>query len=115
MDFQVKIDSKKLARLIKNAPEKLVKEVGVGLKKAALKVTNSAKSNAPYKTGHLRRSITHKVNNDLTANIGTNVVYAKVREYNTRSKPRGYLRPALKSNRNYIIRVIQSHIKRALK
>lgn len=115
MDFTINFNMNKLDRLIKSMPNRLASEIAIGLTKGAIKVQNTAKIYSPYKTGNLRRSIAHKINNDLTASVGSNLVYARVREFNTKSRPTGYLRPALKSNKKYIEKVVQDHIKKAIK
>ncbi len=62
---------------------------------ATLAIEGQAKLNAPYKTGLLRRSITHEVS-ELEGAVGTNVEYAEHQEYGTRyMDAQPYLRPAV--------------------
>ncbi len=50
------------------------------LYKATTKIQTMARSNAPYDTGSLRRSIMTKVSKSR-GRVGTNLPYAKMREY----------------------------------
>ncbi len=99
--------------------EKFLKKVGklsnlrpviqLSLQQSALTVQNTAKQLAPVLTGNLRRSITHEVKTDL-ARVGTDVIYARVREFNTKKIPKGYLRPALTRNRKKIRQIFEKNI-----
>jgi len=60
----------------------LPKAIEQGLTKACLVVERNAKLNAPVKTGNLRNSITHKVEED-TGVVGTNCDYAPYVEIGT--------------------------------
>ncbi len=69
------------------------------VRETAADVTATAKVLAPVKTGNLRRSITHQVNDipdGIEAVVGTNVEYAPYVEFGTsRMAPRAFLGPAL--------------------
>ena len=115
MDFTVTVNMKGLNKYLSKLPGRVNGAIKNALRESSLKVQNQAKINAPVKTGNLRRGITHKVNRNLTANIGTDVEYARIREYHTKRLPHGYLRPALKINRKVIETIFNRHIKKALK
>lgn len=103
-DISIKFNAKAFDDFLKRYPKESAKVIDKSLKQSALVVQNRAKINAPYLTGNLRRSITHDVG-EGSASIGTNVIYAAVREYNTRRKPDGYLRPALEKNADKINKI----------
>ena len=95
-------DTKQFDKLIQQFPEKSKKAIAFALGQSADECSNLAKQPdyCPYKTGNLRRSITTdktKVRKGI-ALFGTDVKYGRIREFNTRSRPRGYLRPALKDS-----------------
>lgn len=112
--ISLKIDLKDAETKFKNAPEKLNKAINLSLTQAGLIVQNKAKDLAPYKTGNLRQNITNKVHNFI-AEVGSDVIYARVREYKTRRLPKGYLRPALSQNENRIEKEFEKNINNALK
>lgn len=115
MDFHLKIDSKKLEELLYRFPFRAKDAIEKTLRQGALLIQNRAKISAPYKTGNLRRSITHQLDNGVSAKVGTDVVYARVREYNTKRLPDGYLRPALADSQKEIIEIFEKNISNALK
>ena len=104
---------KKLQDIFRRLPHKMTKANTLALIKSALLVRNDAKVKAPYKLGNLRRSITSESNSKF-ATVGTNLDYARVREFNTKSKPLGYLRPALSDNRQKIVKLFQLYYRRIL-
>lgn len=71
---------------------------------AALIVERKAKQNCPVKTGTLKRSITHVVNEDGTkAVVGSNVEYCPHVELGTsKMSAQPFLRPALESSKSEI-------------
>jgi HK97 gp10 family phage protein len=72
------------------------------LTRIALIVERAAKRRAPVKTGHLRRSITHRVERDR-AIVGTNVKYAPYQELGTRFiRPRAFLSGGLQASQGAI-------------
>jgi HK97 gp10 family phage protein len=72
------------------------------LTRIALIVERAAKKRAPVKTGHLRRSITHRVERDR-AIVGTNVKYAPYQELGTRFiRPRAFLSGSLQASQGAI-------------
>lgn len=105
----ITIQSPGLDKLAKRFPIKIKKVIRDSLDQSALVVQNKAKQLAPVKTGHLRRSITRQIYS-TNAKVGSNVIYARVREFNTRSVPGGYLRPALKSNAKRIKGIFEKNI-----
>ena len=90
-------------------PDKLRSVVNLALHKSALIIQNTAKELSPYKTGNLRRSITNLIKGG-SAYVGSDVVYARVREYNTKKIPDGYLRPALDRNEGRIEKIFEGAI-----
>jgi HK97 gp10 family phage protein len=72
------------------------------LGRVALIVERNAKRRAPVRTGHLRRSITHRVERDR-AIVGTNVKYAPFQELGTRYiRPRAFLSGGLQDSQGAI-------------
>jgi HK97 gp10 family phage protein len=72
------------------------------LTRVALIVERNAKRRAPVRTGHLRRSITHRVERDR-AIVGTNVKYAPFQELGTRViRPRAFLSGGLQDSQGSI-------------
>ena len=84
-----------------------------GLEKAALQAESYAKlelENDPRRidTGRLRDSISHKVVDDKTAYIGTNVEYAiYVHEGTDRMRPNRFLRNAVEKNQDELRKIIK--------
>jgi len=111
----VTIEAKGLERLLAQFPQKTKKAIAVSLDQAGLIVRNTAKENAPYLTGNLRRSITHKVLKGTVAEVGTDVIYARMREFNTRRLPNGYLRPALSKNKSKIMQIFERNLNKVTK
>jgi len=113
LNMSITIDSKKFEHYLRKAPAKLAKARKDSLQQSALKVQNRAKVLSPVLTGTLRRSITHKIIRDM-AHVGTDVEYAVVQEYQNKSKPYGYLRPALTENKNAIQKIFEKNYKKAI-
>jgi len=93
--------------------QKMKKRREKTIKQIALFVESEAKLRAPVRTGNLRRSITHEVENGENvskAYIGTNVIYAPYVEWGVASKnipAQPYLRPAIDENRDKISEMIK--------
>lgn len=116
MQISIRVDDASFQRFATQFPGELKKSIVRSLNEAALLVQNAAKLNSPFKTGNLRRSITNLVDyNREFALVGTDVIYAAVREFRTYSKPEGYLRPALKDNHGKIKQVFEENINKQLK
>lgn len=125
---------KKLAKMVD------VKQMTQSLGKACALVERSAKQKAPKGDGHLRRSITSKVDPvALEGIVFTTLEYAPYVEYGTGlfaedgdgrkdvpwhykdekgewhttsgMKPQPYMRPALNENRTQIVRILKEGIK----
>lgn len=86
---------------IEDHSEEIKREMEKRLKRAATiiggKCMNYAKKNCPYKTGNLRRSITHQTTKDgdnIVEEIGTNVEYAPYVELGHHQEPGRYV-PAI--------------------
>ena len=110
----IKIESKSLDRLLGRYKRNQDIAIDKSLHQSALLVQGSAKQRSPYLTGNLRRSITHVIKKGI-ALVGTNIVYAQVREFNTRRLPQGYLRPAFRKNLNKIKEIFTKNINRVIK
>lgn len=117
-EVSIKVDDKKLRLFLQRLPGQFDKATKKSLKQASLLVQGDAKKLAPYKTGNLRRSITHEV--DLTtARVGTDVDYARVQEfgrggYAGANLGAGYLRPALDQNEQKISDIFTKNINNIL-
>jgi phage gpG-like protein len=72
------------------------------LTRVALIGERNVKRHAPVRTGHFRRSITHRVERDR-AIVGTNVKYAPYQELGTRFiRPRAFLSGGLQASQGAI-------------
>ena len=87
------------AEWARRADGKVEEAIGVGLTRAALTVEGAAKKLAyaghpdhlERKTGHLRQSITHRVDGPgMYAEVGTNLKYARIHEFGGTIKPQGH-------------------------
>ena len=78
-------NSKEIVNRIHQAiRDDIPKAIEGGLLKGCLLIEREAKTRVPVKTGNLRNSITHKVEQDtLTGYVGTNVEYAPYVEIGT--------------------------------
>lgn len=85
----------------------------------ALIIQNSAKVNAPYKTGNLRRSISSQFNNiqKWFVIVWSPVAYARVREYSNNLHPetKFYLKRWYTENEAEIQNIIQRSLHKELK
>lgn len=75
----------------------------------------NAKQLAPVRSGNLRNSITHQVDDaEKAAVIGTNVEYAPYVELGTRKqKPKPYLRPAIEDHIPEYQAILEREVKKA--
>jgi HK97 gp10 family phage protein len=121
--FGVKInDDKLMAKLEMLNTQMKSRVIKPALRASALVVQNAGKRNAPYLTGNLRRSITHKVKGNF-AKIGTDVVYAAIQEFGGKAgrgkrsviKGKPYLRPALEKNKEQIQKKFSTILNKLLK
>jgi HK97 gp10 family phage protein len=102
------------------------------LLKGALRVERDAKINAPVDTGRLRASISSRLSNsnknDIYAEVGTNVAYAKYMEGaetfekametefgTSKKRARPFLFPAYTQNKEKIKKDIAAALKKSLK
>lgn len=76
-------------------------------------VEAESKLRTPVKTGHLKRSITHKLNeSEKSVSIGTNVSYAAYVELSTsKTKAQPYLMPAVTENKDKLKAIIKKYLK----
>lgn len=92
--FSIEINKNELSKFASS------RDIGLALLALGQIGENSAKENAPVRTGHLRRSITHVLVNGGTKNqfvrVGTNVEYAIFQEFGTRfHAAHPFFRPAM--------------------
>jgi HK97 gp10 family phage protein len=81
------------------------------LSKSARIVKKTAKKIAPFDTGDLVRGMRHEVFDDH-AIVYNKVEYAIYQEYGTyKMKGKPFLRPALRGNRNYIVKLFKDYIR----
>lgn len=71
---------------------------------------------SPHDTGRLRNSINHRVIDDNTVAVGTNVEYAAYQEFGTSkyigaNGGKGYLRPAVKEHMNEYRDIVKEFLK----
>lgn len=96
---------------IQDEASQLSKNLHQAMRASALEVQTTAKrpGYAPYKTGTLRRSITHKIKTgakSISAIIGSNLVYAAIHEFGGRAGRGGSVQ--IKAKR-YIQRSIEDN------
>ncbi len=94
--------------------EKSMEKVGAIVERQAkINVSKSLPEHPQVQTGRLRSSIIHQVTKEgteITAEIGSNVVYSKYLEFGTsRHSPYPWLYPSVESNRNQIIAILKGH------
>ena len=113
--IDIKIDDRVFKRALSETPYKTVRFFKKTMEQSALFIQNDAKALAPYDTGQLRRSITNKTD-VLSAQIGSNLVYAPIQEFGGKAgkhrsvyiKGKPYLRPSLKKNKRKILKKFAS-------
>ena len=115
--------AKKLEDTLNNAPQKLEWTLAVAFTDIALKMHGDAGTNAPYKTGDLRRSLNWKAD-AMEARVGSNLEYARIHDLGgmagrnrrvriPKYKGRGYLTPAFNVMKNgEAIKIIENHLKK---
>jgi HK97 gp10 family phage protein len=90
----------------------------VALEEASILVEGRAAVLAPYDTGLLRKSITHRVierNGYPVGQVGTNVEYAAFQEFGTsKMAPHSFLMPALNQSRPLVKDIVARRLKTAL-
>jgi HK97 gp10 family phage protein len=92
--------------------QKSMEKVGALVERQAkINVTKSPPEHPQVQTGRLRSSIIHQVTNEgneITAEIGTNVVYSKYLEFGTsRHSPFPWLFPAVELKKPKIIEILK--------
>lgn len=96
---------------------RLNEAVAAGLKAVGIFVEGETINRTPVRTGRLRDSYTHEV--DETANevvIGSNVEYAPYVEFGTsRQEAQPHLRPAITQNIDRIRRLVEEEIQRRMR
>jgi len=107
---------KELPKKLEKLAQQYASKLGVAVGAAALIVSNDAKSNAPYLTGNLRRSIHIEPDDSsgerVVVKVGTDVEYARYQEFGTSTiPPHPYLRPALDQNKDKV----KAEIKRVMR
>ena len=84
---------------------------GIVERQAKINVSKSPPEHPQVQTGRLRSSIIHQVTkegNEITAEIGSNVVYSKWLEFGTsKHSPYPWLFPAVEQNRDEIIETLK--------
>lgn len=85
-----------LAGDMRQADEKVRRQVSQVIRKGALDIEAAAKGLAPVDTGTLKGSISTTVEGELAASVGPTVEYGVYLEYGTyRMPPQPYMGPAL--------------------
>ncbi len=97
-----------VVKKLKNMQDLDYKQV---LSKSARIVKKTAKKIAPFDTGNLAGAMREEVFDDH-AIVYNNVEYAIYQEYGTyKMKGKPFLRPALRGNRNYILKLFKDYIR----
>lgn len=142
--MKIQIDSSGLNAWLAAFPKKMSKAYQDSLRQSAEKVTNRAKDTkyVPYWHGTLRSSIRYKLHATF-AEVGTDLVYARIQEFGGTIRPvrakalrfktrdgkwvttmkvvvppykgRGYLRPALADSTDEIKAIFQKNIANQIK
>lgn len=114
--FSIEYDKGKMRSLIQGlngfvagTPQRLKVAITAGV----LDVLTDATQNAPYQTGTLRRSLTHRVDSSpqqAIGYVGSNLEYSRIQEmggqtgrnHSTRIRPKRYLARAIDANKSKI-------------
>lgn len=99
----------------RQAADALNKAILRGLEIIGGQAETYAKQRTPVRTGNLRNSITHLVEDgdEKAAVIGTNVEYAPYVELGTvKQKPQPYLRPAIEDHVGEYQRILEKEVRR---
>ena len=117
MANKVSIDGgKELADKFKSIGKQVYTQQEQAVMQAGMLVERDAKINVPVDTGRLRSSIATRLSesssNNISAEVGTNVQYAKSVEYGTsRMGAQPYLYPALENNKQKILKMLAKAFK----
>jgi HK97 gp10 family phage protein len=100
---------KELAKNFRNIGKQVLTEEEQAVFRAALIVERDAKLNCPVDTGRLRQSIGSRIvegdENNIIAEVGTNVTYAPYVEYgSSKMAARPFLFPAYNNNKQRILK-----------
>lgn len=116
-----------IIRMLKYVPYAVKEEVGRAMEKSAYKMEGTAKSNAPVKTGSLRRNIKKQKLNVTSSNIEITIDasvknkygddYAPYQEFGTRRgiKPVFYMKKSRESNEQYFETQMSQAVGKAIK
>jgi len=107
---------KEIAEKFKSIGKRVYTQQEQAVMQAGMVVERDAKINAPVDTGRLRNSIATRLSesssNNISAEVGTNVQYAKSVEYGTsRMGAQPYLYPALENNKQKILKMLAKAFK----
>jgi HK97 gp10 family phage protein len=107
---------KALADKFKSIGKQVYTQQEQAVMQAGMLVERDAKINVPVDTGRLRSSIATRLSesssNNISAEVGTNVQYAKSVEYGTsRMGAQPYLYPALENNKQKILKMLAKAFK----
>jgi len=107
---------KELAEKFKSIGKQVYTQQEQAVMLAGMLVERHAKLNAPVDTGRLRNSIATRLSdsseNNISAEVGTNVQYAKSVEYGTsKMNAQPYLYPALENNKQKILKMLAKAFK----
>lgn len=96
----------------KNIPAEILRELDNETEKAALRIVNEARVEAPRDTGALANSINVYERKPLLRVVGSNLPYAARQEYEHASK-RGFFRKAIYKERIKFREAIEAVLKKA--
>jgi len=117
MANKVSIDGdKELAEKFKSIGKQVYTQQEQAVMQAGVLVERDAKINVPVDTGRLRNSIATRISesssNNISAEVGTNVQYAKSVEYcSSKMNAQPYLYPALEYNKQKILKMLAKAFK----
>lgn len=112
MSVTIKSYRKEREAEIMDGLQKSMEKVGALVERQAkINVTQSPPSHPQVQTGRLRSSIIHQVttnNNEIVAEIGTNVRYGKYLEFGTvKMPPYPWLFPAVEQSKSAIVEILK--------
>ena len=108
IEFRVNKDNTdEVLRALQTAKQRALEAIG-------LQAEGYAQLLAPVDTGRLRNSITHKVVDEDSVAVGTNVEYAIYQEFGTsKMKAQPYLKPAVMNHIDEYKRIAEESLKNA--
>lgn len=114
MSFSIKLVSEDITPKIRGLEARISREVAAELDVVGADIVDLAKSIVPVRTGYLRSTIYHKVE-DTNLEVGASAHYAAYVELGTsKMSARPYLRPSVDANREKLLDAVKTGVLKAL-